>query len=189
MVPAKNPQYSNYCFSISNASFFYCCLQDFVFFSSLILIYPSVDFFAFISGFWTSSICRFKSFAEFEEFSAITSSDIFFCTVLFLSYWDSDDMGVSLCGPSPQVPEASSTLFQSMFRGSSWINSTDSSSNSLILRSYPFCYCVHLVSSLFLQFYFSVLKFPFASSLSTSLLRLSFPLFQKCPLLFIGLCL
>lgn len=109
--------------------------KTFVFFSSLIVICPSVDFFAFISGFWTSSICRFKSFAEFEEFSAIIPSDIFFCTVLFLSYWDSDDMGVSLCGPSPQVPEASSTLLQSTFRGSSWINSTDSSSNSLIFLS------------------------------------------------------
>ena len=76
-VSCKEPQYSNYCFSISNASFFYCCLQDFVFFSSLILICLSVDFFAFISGFWTSSICRFKSFAEFEEFSAITFQTFF----------------------------------------------------------------------------------------------------------------
>ena len=75
-VSCKEPQYSNYCFSISNASFFYCCLQDFVFFSSLILICLSVDFFAFISGFWTSSICRFKSFAEFE-FSAITFQTFF----------------------------------------------------------------------------------------------------------------
>ena len=174
MVPARNPQYSNYCFSISNASFFYCCLQDFVFFSSLIVMCPNVDFFAFISGFWTSSICKFKSFAESEEFSAIISSDIFFCTALFLSHRDSDDMGVSLCGPAPQVPEASSTLLQSTFCGSSWINPTDSSSSSLILLSYPFCYWVHLVSTLSWQFYFSVLNFPFASSLATSLLRLPF---------------
>lgn len=177
MVPARNPQYSNYCFSISNAS---CCLQDFVFFSSLIVMCPSVDFFAFISGFWTSSFCKFKSFADSEEFSAIISSDIFFCTALFLPHRDSDDMGVSLCGPTPQVPEASSTLLQSTFCGSSWINSTDSSSNTLILLSYPFCYWVHLLSTLSWQFYFSVLNFPFASSLATSLLRLSiFPFASK----------
>ena len=84
---------------------------------------PSVDFFAFISGFGTSSICKLKSFAKSEEFSAIISSDIFFRTALFPSYWDSDDLGVSLCGPAPQVPEALSTLLQSTFCGSSWINS------------------------------------------------------------------
>lgn len=80
----------------------------------------------------------------------------------------------------PHRSEASSPLLQSTFCGSSWINSTDSSSNTLILLSYPFCYWVHLLSTLSWQFYFSVLNFPFASSLATSLLRLSiFPFASK----------
>lgn len=175
MVPARNPQYSNYCFSISNAS---CCLQDFVFFSSLIVMCPSVDFSAFISGFWTSSFCKFKSFADSEEFSAIISS--FFPALHSFSPTGALMTWVLAFVALPHRSEASSPLLQSTFCGSSWINSTDSSSNTLILLSYPFCYWVHLLSTLSWQFYFSVLNFPFASSLATSLLRLSiFPFASK----------
>lgn len=136
-----------------------------------------VNFFASMHG--TTSTCKFKSFTKVEEFSAIISSNGF-STQHFLFHGGSDNTGDGLW-VLPHRPLRLHPLSSNHFSlcGLGWINPikfVDFSSITFIL-----------LLSLPSEFYFSVLKFSFASSSSSiSLWRLAFPLFQRWFLLSTG---
>ena len=134
----------------------------FLIFRHLIMMYLGVDLFEFIQVFeflslfsylslflfWVYSgiwIGRFMSFAKFEKFSAIISSNIFCVLYSLSSSWDSSDRSVLDLLLLYLRYLRFSLLF--CFFYLLWIISTDTSLDSLILSSGKslFCSWVHTV--------------------------------------------